>query len=97
MRKAEKEAKNYTAWLCGGALVGPAVILTSAACVKDIQYMYVIAGYHKYISEKMEKDECFANTMKKIIHVCVPKSKITLIISGVPKLTQNLNLLPFVQ
>ncbi|CAB3258339.1 unnamed protein product [Arctia plantaginis] len=74
LRRAEKEAKNYSAWLCGGALIGPRMILTSAACVKDVNYIYVIAGYHKYTSEIVEKDECLAHTIRKIIHICVPKS-----------------------
>lgn len=75
LRKAEVDPRGYIAWLCGGALVGPRVVLTSAACVEDVAYLYVVAGYDKYVSEKTKEDKCIKNTIRKVVQICVPKGK----------------------
>ncbi|KAF9805822.1 hypothetical protein SFRURICE_009454, partial [Spodoptera frugiperda] len=71
--KAPFSQKIYDSWLCGGALVSKEFILTSAACVEDVDYLYAIAGYRKYIKDKfIEYDDCTKTMKKKVIYTCVP-------------------------
>lgn len=54
------------------------LIVTSAACVEDVQFMYAIAGYHKYVkpgSKGFAVDECIEKSKKKIVNICIPSSK----------------------
>lgn len=54
------------------------LIVTSAACVEDVQFMYAIAGYHKYLkpgSKGFYADECIDKSKKKIVDICIPSSK----------------------
>lgn len=74
LRKAEVDPRGYIAWLCGGSLVGSKVVLTSAACVEDVTYLYVIAGYEKYVSDKANEDSCLKHTTRKVVQICVPKA-----------------------
>ncbi|XP_075986433.1 uncharacterized protein LOC142983445 [Anticarsia gemmatalis] len=72
--QADIDPQNYDYWLCGGALVTRSFILTSAACVEDVQYIYAIAGYKKYVMKNdLDGDECIKNTRKKVVYTCVPK------------------------
>ncbi|XP_061723162.1 uncharacterized protein LOC133529462 [Cydia pomonella] len=65
---------QYDAWLCGGAIVSPWYILTSAACVEDVKHMYAIAGYKKYVHyEQLNYDACANHTKRKIIFKCLPR------------------------
>lgn len=74
--KAPFSQKIYDSWLCGGALVSKEFILTSAACVEDVDYLYAIAGYRKYIKDKfIEYDDCTKTMKKKVIYTCVPVGK----------------------
>nr|XP_021191509.2 uncharacterized protein LOC110377131 [Helicoverpa armigera] len=71
--KAPKSAKVYDFWLCGGAIVSTLFIVTSAACVDDVEFMYAIAGYKNYVIDKdIEKDACIKAKKKKIVYTCVP-------------------------
>ncbi|KAJ8715578.1 hypothetical protein PYW07_010060 [Mythimna separata] len=73
--KAKESVQTYDTWLCGGAIVTKWFIVTSAACVEDVQFMYAIAGYRKYVSDKnIEKDQCTKKMKKKIIYRCIPIS-----------------------
>ncbi|XP_026323069.1 uncharacterized protein LOC113232524 isoform X2 [Hyposmocoma kahamanoa] len=73
--KAEHSDKKYDNWICGGAIVHRAFILTSAACVEDVTYMYAIAGYVNYIHPRSHyMDECIEKSKKKIVFSCVPKN-----------------------
>ncbi|CAH0597749.1 unnamed protein product [Chrysodeixis includens] len=71
-------SSNYSgvqprSWLCGGALVSPSYVLTSAACLKEISHVYVIAGYKKYvIVEKIDEDECTRLTKRRIVTKVLP-------------------------
>ncbi|KAJ8715577.1 hypothetical protein PYW07_010059 [Mythimna separata] len=71
--KAPISDKIYDAWVCGGAIVSSLYIITSAACVDDVEYMYAIAGYKKYVrDEDIEKDPCTKEKKKKIVYTCIP-------------------------
>ncbi|XP_022827218.1 uncharacterized protein LOC111356964 [Spodoptera litura] len=71
--KAPLSKKIYDSWLCGGALVSKEFIITSAACVEDVDYLYAIAGYRKYVKDKfIEYDDCTKTMKKKVIYTCVP-------------------------
>ncbi|CAH0697131.1 unnamed protein product [Spodoptera exigua] len=71
--KAPFSNKIYDSWLCGGALVSKEFILTSAACVEDVDFLYAIAGYKKYVKDKfIEHDDCTKTMKKKVIYTCVP-------------------------
>ncbi|XP_075986595.1 uncharacterized protein LOC142983548 isoform X2 [Anticarsia gemmatalis] len=73
--QATSETQEYDYWLCGGALVSRSFILTSAACVEDIKYLYAVAGYRTYVAnEDLETDDCIQKTKKKIVYTCVPKA-----------------------
>ncbi|XP_063542094.1 uncharacterized protein LOC134750781 [Cydia strobilella] len=65
---------QYDAWLCGGAIVSPWYILTSAACMEDVKHMYAIAGYRNYVHyELLNEDRCANYTKRKIIFKCLPR------------------------
>ncbi|XP_049880455.1 uncharacterized protein LOC126376948 [Pectinophora gossypiella] len=73
--KAPHAPVIYDAWVCGGAIVHPEFIITSAACIEDVQFMYAIAGYKKYVNFKdIDNDPCTKASKKKIVISCVPKS-----------------------
>uniref|UniRef100_A0A2H1W4V6 SFRICE_005933 n=1 Tax=Spodoptera frugiperda TaxID=7108 RepID=A0A2H1W4V6_SPOFR len=62
------------AWICAGAIVSPTQILTAAACLVDVDRIYAIAGYKKYVhGSDIENDECTKRWKKKIVKVSVPK------------------------
>ncbi|CAK1594502.1 unnamed protein product [Parnassius mnemosyne] len=72
---SEKSAKTYTGWTCGGVIVSPQYIVTAAACIEDVQYLYAIAGYKKFVSPPdIKQDKCTKEMKKKIVYTCVPKS-----------------------
>ncbi|CAH0697130.1 unnamed protein product [Spodoptera exigua] len=67
--KADDEA-----WICAGAIVSPTQILTAAACLVQVDKIYAIAGYKKYVhGNDIENDECTKRWKKKIVKVSVPK------------------------
>jgi hypothetical protein len=56
--------------------VTPLYIVTSAACVQDVEFMYAIAGYKKYVPfDQIDTDPCTKEMKKKIVFTCVPKCK----------------------
>ncbi|KAJ8709675.1 hypothetical protein PYW08_009679 [Mythimna loreyi] len=72
--KAPVSQLGYDAWLCGGAIVTSTFVVTSAACVNDVEFVYVIAGYKKYIKDhKLAKDNCTSTMKKKVIYTCSPQ------------------------
>ncbi|XP_022827215.1 putative uncharacterized protein DDB_G0271606 [Spodoptera litura] len=62
------------AWICAGAIVSPTQILTAAACLVNVDKIYAIAGYKKYVhGNDIENDECTRIWKKKVVKVSVPK------------------------
>ncbi|CAG9794810.1 unnamed protein product [Diatraea saccharalis] len=75
LTKAEKSERFYDYWICGGAIVSKLHIITSAACVQDVEYMYAVSGYKKYVpNDLMDNDSCCKHTKKKVVYTCVPKA-----------------------
>ncbi|XP_063834421.1 uncharacterized protein LOC135083646 [Ostrinia nubilalis] len=73
--KSEKSTTMLDGWLCAGAIVSPTYILTSAACLRDVTYLYAIAGYRKYVRpENLNLDRCTRERKQKVIRTCVPKN-----------------------
>ncbi|XP_022827650.1 uncharacterized protein LOC111357265 [Spodoptera litura] len=71
--KAPMSSKKYDSWVCGGAIVSTLFIITSAACVDDVEYLYAVAGYKKYVTDQdIETDQCTKTMKKKVIYTCVP-------------------------
>ncbi|XP_052744855.1 uncharacterized protein LOC112056490 [Bicyclus anynana] len=59
-------------WLCGGVIIHPQYILTSAACIEDVKQFYVVSGTHRWLPLE-EEDECVKNGAKRAVWKCVPK------------------------
>lgn len=59
-------------WLCGGVIINEQHILTSAACIEDVQRFYVISGTHKWIPPEVTNNQCLINGAKKAIWKCIP-------------------------
>nr|XP_021191519.2 uncharacterized protein LOC110377139 [Helicoverpa armigera] len=71
--KAPLSNKIYDSWVCGGALVSTLFIVTSAACVDDVEFLYAIAGYKNYVPDtEIENNECTKAKKKKVIYTCIP-------------------------
>ncbi|XP_026323038.1 uncharacterized protein LOC113232502 [Hyposmocoma kahamanoa] len=77
LTKAEQSPLIYDNWICGGAIVSPFFIVTSGACVEDVQFMYAVAGYDRYVkpsSNNFTKDDCIKSSKKKVVFTCTPKN-----------------------
>nr|XP_049705084.1 uncharacterized protein LOC110377158 [Helicoverpa armigera] len=73
--KSPVSPQNYDGWLCGGALVSPEYIVTSAACVSDVIHLYAVAGYDKYVRDtEINVDPCTKAKKKKVVLICTPQA-----------------------
>ncbi|KAJ8709674.1 hypothetical protein PYW08_009678 [Mythimna loreyi] len=73
--KASLSPRNYDSWMCGGALVTSDFIITSAACVEDVRYLYAIAGTNMYVPmQNIQDNPCADKMKKKVVFTCVPTS-----------------------
>ncbi|VVD00265.1 unnamed protein product [Leptidea sinapis] len=71
----KNSAHTYLGWTCGGSIVSRWFIVTSAACVQDVEHLYAIAGYDTYVPwNKIEEDDCIVNTRKRIMYICIPRN-----------------------
>ncbi|CAG9794804.1 unnamed protein product [Diatraea saccharalis] len=69
--------KDYRSWLCGGVIVHEEYILTSAACIEDAKYFYVVSGTFRYNAEEDNyNNPCIKNGAKKAIWKCIPRNYI---------------------
>ncbi|XP_022827630.1 uncharacterized protein LOC111357246 [Spodoptera litura] len=72
--KVHESKEMYDSWLCGGALVTTTQILTSAACIIDLDNIYAIAGYRKYVSGMdLDTDNCTRMKKQKVVKIRVPR------------------------
>lgn len=72
--KSEKSAVKYTDWVCAGALVSKLYIVTAAACLEDVQYLYAVAGLTVLVEhQKINEHLCTKLYKRKVIYTCVPK------------------------
>ncbi|VVD00255.1 unnamed protein product [Leptidea sinapis] len=49
LTKESAKAHKYRGWLCGGVIVHPSYVLTSAACVEDAEHFYVVPGTTRFV------------------------------------------------
>ncbi|XP_075986797.1 uncharacterized protein LOC142983690 [Anticarsia gemmatalis] len=75
LTKASAKAHKYRGWLCGGVIVDPYYVLTSAACVEDADRFYIVSGTTKFVdSFDYKDDECVCKHRRKVVWKCIPKN-----------------------
>ncbi|XP_013165480.1 PREDICTED: uncharacterized protein LOC106116265 [Papilio xuthus] len=71
--KSDKSKMAYDNWSCGGALVNSNHIITAAACLEDIRFLYAVAGYSIMV-KTISSDPCTKWFSKKILQTCTPRA-----------------------
>ncbi|CAH2059416.1 unnamed protein product, partial [Iphiclides podalirius] len=75
LTKQSAKAHKYRGWLCGGVIVSPYYVLTSAACVEDADHFYIVSGTTKFVdSFDYKSDDCVCKHRRKVVWKCVPKN-----------------------
>ncbi|CAH2242592.1 jg14128 [Pararge aegeria aegeria] len=75
LTKQSAKAHKYRGWLCGGVIVDPYYVLTSAACVEDADRFYVVSGTTKFVdSFAYKSDDCGCKNRRKVVWKCIPKN-----------------------
>ncbi|XP_049880459.1 uncharacterized protein LOC126376952 [Pectinophora gossypiella] len=75
--RSSAKSQSYRKWLCGGVIIHDEYVLTSAACIQDVEHFYVVSGTYKYADEDDRyNNPCIKNGGKKAIWKCVPKNYI---------------------
>ncbi|XP_041985553.1 uncharacterized protein LOC121737886 [Aricia agestis] len=74
LKCAGKTKRTGTDLICGGVIVHTEYVITSAACVEEMERFYVIAGTEKKPNNKGDDNECVKKNKRKVIWKCVPKS-----------------------
>ncbi|CAG4967646.1 unnamed protein product [Parnassius apollo] len=75
LTKESAKAHKYRGWLCGGVILSPYYVLTSAACVEDADHFYIVSGTTKFVdSFDYKSDDCVCNHRRKVVWKCVPKN-----------------------
>ncbi|XP_068625590.1 uncharacterized protein [Battus philenor] len=75
LTKQSAKAHKYRGWLCGGVIVSPYYVLTSAACVEDADHFYIVSGTTKFVdSFDYKKDDCVCKHRRKVVWKCIPKN-----------------------
>lgn len=76
LTKESAKAHKYRGWLCGGVVVDPNYVLTSAACVEDADRFYIVSGTTKFVdSFDYKNDECVCKHRRRVVWKCIPKSE----------------------
>ncbi|XP_061709188.1 trypsin Blo t 3-like isoform X2 [Cydia pomonella] len=60
-------------WLCGGVIIHENYILTSAACIEDIKYFWVVSGTHKWLPQS-QTNTCIKNGALRAVWKCVHRT-----------------------
>ncbi|XP_037295811.1 uncharacterized protein LOC119189643 [Manduca sexta] len=75
LTKESAKAHKYRGWLCGGVIVDPYYVLTSAACVEDADKFYIVSGTTKFVdSFDYKDDECVCKHRRRVVWKCIPKN-----------------------
>ncbi|CAF4912374.1 unnamed protein product [Pieris macdunnoughi] len=75
LTKESAKAHKYRGWLCGGVIVHPLYVLTSAACVEDADHFYIVSGTTKFVdSFDYKSDECVCKRRRRVVWKCIPKN-----------------------
>ncbi|KAL4708472.1 hypothetical protein ACJJTC_014080 [Scirpophaga incertulas] len=75
LTKESAKAHKYRGWLCGGVIVDPNYVLTSAACVEDADHFYIVSGTTKFVdSFDYKSDECVCKQRRRVVWKCIPKN-----------------------
>lgn len=74
---APESPRTYDTWICGGVIIHPHYVLTSAACIEDVEKAYVVAGYDYYVKyTSFKKNKCTSKMKRKIISTAIPAGKV---------------------
>nr|XP_026498813.1 uncharacterized protein LOC113402720 [Vanessa tameamea] len=75
LTKESAKAHKYRGWLCGGVILDPFYVLTSAACVEDADKFYIVSGTTKFVdSFDYKTDDCVCRHRRKVVWKCIPKN-----------------------
>ncbi|CAH0401621.1 unnamed protein product [Chilo suppressalis] len=75
LTKESAKAHKYRGWLCGGVIVDPYYVLTSAACVEDADRFYIVSGTTRFVdSFDYKSDDCVCKHRRKVVWKCIPKN-----------------------
>ncbi|XP_072932309.1 uncharacterized protein [Epargyreus clarus] len=75
LTKESAKAHKYRGWLCGGVIVDPYYVLTSAACVEDADHFYIVSGTTKFVdSFDYKNNDCVCKHRRKVVWKCIPKN-----------------------
>lgn len=75
LTKQSAKAHKYRGWLCGGVIVNPYYVLTSAACIEDADKFYIVSGTTKFVdSFDYKNDDCVCKHRRKVVWKCIPKN-----------------------
>ncbi|KPJ05210.1 hypothetical protein RR46_04047 [Papilio xuthus] len=73
--RSEKSTVKYTDWVCGGALVSKLFIVTAAACLEDVDYIYAVGGVKDVVEFKdLGTHTCTKWYKRKVVYTCVPRA-----------------------
>ncbi|XP_063549158.1 uncharacterized protein LOC134756263 [Cydia strobilella] len=60
-------------WVCIGVIIHENFVLTSAACIEDVKYFYVVSGTHRWLPES-QTNQCIQNGALRAVSKCVHRT-----------------------